>query len=175
MIGLLANEFSFKKNTQTYVCLAKFGGGNRARELLNVLSTTQPQLKITEFSKKLKENGFITAAALLDLSNCTFFSDLDPLGLKKLSDELLIEGVTFPNIITLAESLEIDSRGIYSIKRAQEAPNCYSYSDQFFKYLFQTHPEVTVGRFIKALDILNLSSAFHIFANLIYEKASVNQ
>ena len=176
MIESLADVLKFEKNTLNHVRLAKGGGGNRARELLNVLSTTQPQLKITQFSEKLNENGFITAAALLDSSNCTFFSDLGPSDLKKLSDELLNEGVTFPSIITLAESLEIDSRGIHSINRAQEAVNCYSYSNQFFKFLFRTKPEVTVGRFMQALDISEYCSlAFRIFANLIYEKACVNQ
>ena len=176
MITRLAIEFNLDLNTQNRIFLAKSGGGNHATEMFKILRTSQPKLTTKTLHENLINCGYTKAAAdIKEVSDKKFLSDIKPSDLIKLCNELLNEGIDFPRVTDLAKSLGMNGPQIYSIKKAQQAMDCYSYIELLLKYLSQEQPEVTVERFMEALYKINNQSAFQLFADLVNEHASYVQ
>ena len=139
--------------------------------MFRILWATQPELTRIMLHEKLTKNGYRKAADLINFSVCEFVSDIQPTDFITLSNELLNEGTDFPTVLGLATSLGMSNRELSSIKKAQQAMNCYSYIEKLLKYISQEQPEVTVERFMEALHKIN-KSTFYLIADLVIEKAS---
>ena len=81
------------------------------------------------------------------------------------------EGTDVPKVTDLEKRLRMNGPQISSFKKAQQAVDCHSYIELLLKYLSQEQPEVTVERFIEALDKISNQSAFQLFTDLVQEKA----